>query len=248
MIIKVISWNILAIEFVKKSYYPTLNINSLNNRPKRIKKIINKLLEENPDIILLQEVMKNEYNYLKKYLMLNYYFSGLTNINWANYKSSSESGNVTLFKKSIFLSKFDFNEIVYNGSVFGSYIILKTKNDKENIHVFNIHLDDVAWQTRLVQINIIRPLVENLKYCIIGGDFNQEFNKTSKIYNIKDFIIHNTKNITYYIEKYMNIDNILSNGFISKKENIIIEEDQDKKILFNKYGSDHIPVIIILQK
>lgn len=38
MIIKVISWNILAVEFVKKSYYPTLNINSLNNRPKRIKK------------------------------------------------------------------------------------------------------------------------------------------------------------------------------------------------------------------
>jgi len=59
------SWNILALEFVKKSYYPMLNINSINNRVKRIKKIINILLEENSDIILLQEVMLNEYNYLK---------------------------------------------------------------------------------------------------------------------------------------------------------------------------------------
>jgi len=42
-----------------------LNINSINNRVKRIKKIINILLEENSDIILLQEVMLNEYNYLK---------------------------------------------------------------------------------------------------------------------------------------------------------------------------------------
>jgi mRNA deadenylase 3'-5' endonuclease subunit Ccr4 len=63
--IKVMSWNILALEFVKKSYYPMLNINSINNRVKRIKKIINILLEENSDIILLQEVMLNEYNYLK---------------------------------------------------------------------------------------------------------------------------------------------------------------------------------------
>lgn len=243
--IKIISWNILALEFVKKSYYPTLNLNSINNRVKRIEKIINILLQQNPDIILLQEVMLKEYNYLKKYLS-NYYFSNLININWIKY-NKSESGNVTLFKKSIFLSKFNSNELDYNNNIFGSYIIIKTKNTKENIHVFNIHLDDIAWQTRLAQINLLRPQIEKFKYCIIGGDFNQQFNINSKIYNINDFIIHNTKNITYYIEKLINIDNILSKGFyIVKQNNMINEQHKSKKKLFDKYGSDHIPVIILL--
>ena len=63
--VKVLSWNILAVEFVKKSYYPMLDINSTTNRNARIKKIVKRLLEENADIILLQEVMNNEFNYLK---------------------------------------------------------------------------------------------------------------------------------------------------------------------------------------
>jgi mRNA deadenylase 3'-5' endonuclease subunit Ccr4 len=74
MFIKVLSWNILASEFIKKTYYPTLNFNLLNDRNKRIKIIIDNLMKEDPDIILLQEVMVKEYNYLKKYLKKNYYF------------------------------------------------------------------------------------------------------------------------------------------------------------------------------
>ena len=60
--IKVICWNILAIEFVKKKDYPMLETNSIDNRNVRIKKITKRLLEENADIILLQEVMLNELN------------------------------------------------------------------------------------------------------------------------------------------------------------------------------------------
>jgi endonuclease/exonuclease/phosphatase family metal-dependent hydrolase len=146
----------------------------------------------------------------------------------------------------MFLLKFNSNELIYNNNVFGSCIIIKTKNTKENIHVFNIHLDDIAWQTRMAQINLLRPQIEKLKHCIIGGDFNQQFNINSKIYNINDFIIHNPKNTTYYIEKFMNIDNILSKGFISMQNNIIKDHNICKKNLFDKYGSDHIPVIIEL--
>ena len=43
--IKVISWNILSIEFVKKSYYKNLNVDFIKNRLKRIKKIIRLLLK-----------------------------------------------------------------------------------------------------------------------------------------------------------------------------------------------------------
>ena len=52
---KVLSWNILANEYIQKKYYPTVQ-EELLVRTERFKTIITKLLEINADIILLQEV------------------------------------------------------------------------------------------------------------------------------------------------------------------------------------------------
>ena len=97
---KVITWNILATEFVKKSYYPNFDINFINDRHIRIKKIINHINKLNPDLLLLQEVMNYEYLYLKKYFSSKYYFSNLCKIDWEDYKNS-ESGNVVIYKMVI---------------------------------------------------------------------------------------------------------------------------------------------------
>lgn len=240
--VKVLSWNILAVEFVKKSYYPMLNIDCINDRPTRIKKIVKRLIEENADIILLQEVMIYELNYLQMHLT-NYHFSDFCSIDWDKYKNNTESGNIIIFKKSYFLSNFVSNRIKYNGSTFGLYLMLYPKNSKNVWNVFNIHLDDQFYQTRNAQINSIRPLLSRLKYCIIGGDFNQEYNQTSKLYMIKDFTVLND-NITYFIEDYVNIDNILTKGFFKIKTFVSYDyKNIPKQKLFNLFGSDHIPII-----
>lgn len=253
MIIKVLSWNILANEFIKKSYYPNLDINLLNNRNERIKIILNKLLNENPDIILLQEVMISEYNYLKKYLKKIYYFSKLIKINWdLNKYKNTESGNIILYKKICFHKKNNSYDLIFDNKIYGICIETQIKNDKNDkkikfLRIFNLHLDDTNWQTRLSQINLIRPQLEKIEYCIIGGDFNQQFNKSSKIYNIDKFTVTNTKNITYYIEKNMNIDNIfVKKNIFLIKNNMVNELKLSKKEIFSKYGSDHLPVIVTL--
>lgn len=240
---KIISWNILAVEFVEKNDYLEFDLDFINNRDVRIKKIIKKLRHENTDIILLQEVMIYEFNYLKNHLT-NYYFSELCKIDWNNYENNTESGNVIMFKKSQFSHDFVSNCLKYNNSTFGLYVMLYTKNTKDVLHIFNVHLDDQFYQTRKNQINSIKPLFSRLKYCILGGDFNEEYKQQSKLYTIKDFIATNN-NITYFIEDYMNIDNILTKGFLHIKHNVSYDyTNTPKQKLFYLFGSDHIPIVI----
>jgi endonuclease/exonuclease/phosphatase family metal-dependent hydrolase len=243
---KIISWNILAIEFVKKSYYPYIDINLINNRKRRIKQIVSLLQEENPDIILLQEVMPFELDFLKSKLEHHYIVSDLCKIDWAYYKNS-ESGNVTIFKKDIFSFE-SSNNLIYNNLVFGLQTVLQIKKTNKLLHIFNIHLNDEHSQTRNAQINSLRPLLLNAKYCILGGDFNQEYNKNSKLFKITNFITQN-HHITYYIEDNMNIDNILTKGFDNDdiyKDKIDLSVSQrniSQQKIFEKIGSDHLPVI-----
>lgn len=237
---KVVTWNILAVEFVKKSHYPKLNIDIINDRLNRIKKISKHIKSLNPDLLLLQEVMDYEYKYLKNKLN-NYYFSDLCKIDWKDYKKS-ESGNVILYKKGkLFSQNVNFSKLFHNGMIFGVRVGLSYKNNI--IHVINLHLDDAHSQTRNAQLNSIREMVNENKYCIIGGDFNQEYKKDSKLYNINHFIVNN-ECPSYYIEKNINIDNILTKGFYGIKNNKCINFNLYlQNDVFEYFGSDHIPVI-----
>ena len=61
---KIMTWNILANEFIKKSYYPMISKKHLFNRENRKTQIITILTTVDTDIMLLQEVMQSEYNLL----------------------------------------------------------------------------------------------------------------------------------------------------------------------------------------
>jgi exonuclease III len=97
---KIISWNILANEFIKKADYPMIKAKMLFNRKGRLAQITSILQNVNADVMLLQEVMQAEYNSLSNTFEKEYYIIKGKNINWYNKKSYS--GNVTFLRKNIF--------------------------------------------------------------------------------------------------------------------------------------------------
>lgn len=241
---KIMSWNILAAEWIKKSYYPTIDKKILFNRRARFTRILKTIKEENADIILLQEVMQLEYNSLKSNLQAQYTFSPLIPIQWKYQNSSNnkskknESGNITLIRKKHFPPDI---AIKHYPLPFGVYTQLPT------LSVFNIHLDDLTVQTRNKQIKSIEPFIYSSEKTILGGDFNQTYRTNSHLYNLPEFTVHNIDCPTYYIEQKMNIDNIMTRGFDFKKEKTSSKcavYPQSIEEGFEKYGSDHLPVII----
>ena len=244
------SWNILASEWIKQIYYPKVNKKILFNRKARFNKIMKTINDENADIIMLQEVMSLEYKSLKHYFDNKYTISPLNPIKWKypkdnKTKNQGESGNVTFIRKNILKNDGikKNKEINYQSFDFGIYTQIPN-----NISVLNIHLDDLSATTRNKQMKSVESLLYTTPKCIIGGDFNQPYRKNSKIYNLPEFTIHNTNCPTYYIEEKMNIDNIMSRGFY---ENHDVEEQcgiypTTMEEGFEMYGSDHLPVMIIL--
>ena len=97
----ILTWNILASEWIKKSYYPVIKESVLFDYNARFSKICKKIQTINPDIILLQEVMPREYDKLVSILKDEYFISELKTITW-QYNKNSESGNVTFLRRSMF--------------------------------------------------------------------------------------------------------------------------------------------------
>ena len=69
---KILTWNILAEEWIEKSYYPTIHDFSVMESSKRIQLILRKLTTENADLMLLQEVMDLDYDVLYKHFNKSY--------------------------------------------------------------------------------------------------------------------------------------------------------------------------------
>jgi endonuclease/exonuclease/phosphatase family metal-dependent hydrolase len=110
--------------------------------------------------------------------------------------------------------------------------------------IFNIHLDDQSPQKRYKQWDDLHA-VSRKEGCgsIIAGDFNHQYRKKCPLYNTPGFEAHNLCP-TYYIERKMNIDNILTKGFKKaplSKCNWYPTRIEDG---FKEYGSDHLPVIV----
>jgi len=203
------TWNILASEWIKKSYYPTVKDPSLFQRKTRIQIILEKIKDTNPDILCLQEVMPLEYTRLYE-AFPKYQFSRLAPIQW--YKTdrpmnkadrpmnkSSKSGNLIMVKKG-------FTHWTEHPFEYGVYVMV------DRLHIFNVHLDDVSYQKRLRQL---RQLNLSMDHVIVAGDFNQDYKPTSALYQVPGFTVHNRCN-TYFVEKKMNLDNILTKGIKTK--------------------------------
>ena len=78
---KIISWNILANEFITQSDYPMIKSKILFNRNERLKNIMKMLLKVNSDVMLLQEVMEKEFKALMRLFALKYTIVRGKNIN-----------------------------------------------------------------------------------------------------------------------------------------------------------------------
>jgi len=232
--LKILTWNILASEWIDDDTYNMVDKKILYNNKERIQKIITYLVKSDADILLLQEVMPYEYNKIKKAFEEKYNISMLQQINWDIIKNNS--GNVSLFKKAIFHK----DNLEHNALDFGIYT--KCKHKKKVCAIFNIHLDDISINLRYKQIKSLTPIIGSITNCIIGGDFNHQYNKNTKFYKIPDFIIHN-KCHSYYIEKKMIIDNILSKGFKILPNSKCPLYPKNIEHGFIKYGSDHLPII-----
>ena len=238
---KILSWNILAEEWIKSSYYTKIHTHILFNRSARFQRILGILQNSKADIILLQEVMPSEYEMLKYHFHINYIISPLALIQWKNQDENEDvnkgtSGNMTLLSRN----QKQFQDIKHYAFDFGLYIEL------EEIGICNIHLDDLSKQKRIIQIKMLEEeILYRKNKVILGGDFNEDYQENSFIYNVNEFIVHNKECSTYYIDKKMNIDNIMTRGFF--------EEDKEKQYFkypssmqegMLEYGSDHLPIIV----
>jgi hypothetical protein len=236
--LKILTWNILASEWIDDKTYKMVNKKILHNNKERFQKIIKYILDADADIILLQEVMPYEYNKMKELLDKKYNISMLNQINWYNVKN--KSGNVSLFKKK----KFHKNNLEHYGLEFGIYT--KCIYKKKVCAIFNIHLDDVSIRKRYKQIDSLKPVIDYTANCIISGDFNHRYNKNTKFYKIPHFNIHNKKCPSYYIEEKMTIDNILSKGFKLLPKSMCPIYPTNIEQGFIDYGSDHLPIMAIV--
>jgi len=243
--VKVVSWNILASEWITKNNYPDITTKLLFNNKQRIKTIIEKLKNYNSDIILLQEVMPDEYKIIQKHFKGEYSVTPIQPIKWT-YKNTNtnknESGNVILLRNTnystIKIYAMDF-------CIIAQCIHIETN---KVITIYNIHLDDMTSMKRNTQIKKLLEFDNEINKThtpsIIGGDFNQNYNPTSKLYSLPKFIVHNLCNTYYLDKKKINIDNILTRGFKIDKTDIKCEKlSDDNEDIFKKIGSDHISIV-----
>jgi len=233
---KIISWNILADEFIKKRYYPMIPPEILLKRQQRQTQILLTLKHLDMDVLLLQEVMRGEYNQLAQAFQKTHHLLRGKNIKWQD--KQSHSGNVIFLRKSL------FSLPVIIPLEFG--LGVQCTYQKRPLLIYNVHLDDVSHQLRMKQMAEL-PMTGPL---IIGGDFNENYqvhHPTELYQRLKKagLKIGNQKP-TYYIERKMCIDNILVKGLVLKHTSAVVPDDFQGDVVkqFMTYGSDHLPVVI----
>jgi len=239
---RILSWNILASEWIKKSYYKNANHSILFNRKKRCEKIMEMINNIDADIILLQEVMPEERLQIMKMLRNTYIISPIQQIKW-QYKKDNKSGNMTMLKRTPFSN----HDVHHFSKEYGIYTQCIHNNTKYEI--INLHLDDISRTKRHEQMEDAYNTLRHGNYVhIIGGDFNHVYRKDSKLYHQDGFDVHNTC-VTYYNERNMNIDNILTKGARKYTESKCYAKPSSINEGILQYGSDHLPVIteIIVQ-
>jgi endonuclease/exonuclease/phosphatase family metal-dependent hydrolase len=237
--LKILSWNILADEFIKKRYYPMIPTDVLLNRKKRQEQMIMTLAHIDTDIMLLQEVMQSEYNALARVFHKTHHLIRGKYIKWQN--KQSYSGNVILLRKTLFAPPLIVIDLKFGVGV-------ECRYREKPLFIFNIHLDDISHQERMKQANELLLSHPVSTAMIIGGDFNENYQATSELYErfkSTGLKVYNKKP-SYFIERKMCIDNILIKGLTMKHSTAHVLDDfqGDRIKQFITYGADHLPVIV----
>jgi endonuclease/exonuclease/phosphatase family metal-dependent hydrolase len=239
---KILSWNILADEFIKERYYPMIPPELLLKRQHRQKQILTLLKHIQTDVMLLQEVMPAEYKLLVAAFKKTHHILRGKYITWQ--QKPSHSGNVTLLSKELFtLSAKPITDLKFG-------LIVQCEYQSQPLLLINIHLDDVSQPKRLSQLEELVPLIQTHEKIIMGGDFNDNYNtdKPSAVYKLiknSGLKIFNHKP-TYYVGRPLCIDHILTKGLLFKNKTAQVVNDFKADIVqeYNVYGSDHLPVIL----
>lgn len=244
---RILTWNILAEEFIKKRDYQDISNDILFNRSMRCKKIITLLDTYKADIICLQEVMKKEYNGLYDVYHNVYHLIKSSPIKWSysdsTYKSSSF--NLTLIRKDS-----DLLVLKTYNLKFGNGVLIFLSDNGYNLPVLilNLHLSDDSSLKRIEQLYEIENLF-SYPYIILAGDLNENYKPEhpSALYQYLQsfFKIHNYLP-TYYHYEQSCIDNVLTKGLRTNGSKILkvsTLNDQTTQQIYN-YGSDHLPVIM----
>ena len=240
---KIVSWNILANEFIKKNDYPMIAEKILFNRKERLTHILRLLKCINADIMLLQEVMTTEYKALTTTFGKNYLVLQGTHLRWYGKKTSS--GNVTLLRKNMFALLPNMPNLAFGLHIrchlLATSKVVKLPPSNKNtevdmcthvcqntnktsrrllknpipLDIFNVHLDDISSMKRVQEIQSILPHFRITQKAIIGGDFNQNYNTAAKLYKllVKLGFKSYISEPTYRIEKNMCIDHVMTKGF-----------------------------------
>jgi endonuclease/exonuclease/phosphatase family metal-dependent hydrolase len=237
---KIVSWNILADEFIEKPDYAMISQQVLFNRTERQDHIMQILYGLDADIMLLQEVMQAEYDLLVK--IFGQRFTIIRGANMCWYNKPSQSGNVTLLRKTF------FRDIQAMDLDFG--LVVKCRALKRGpLTIINVHLDDRSYRKRISSIESLAPFVSVEPRVILGGDFNQEYRFDSKLYAViqtMGFQTYPVKGATYYIEKNMAIDHVMTKGLTGQEMQQVNNFNNDIFQQFKTYGSDHLPILLKL--
>lgn len=240
---KILSWNILAQEFIESHYYPMIAAKVLFNDRQRQTRHLELLKQADADIILLQEVMPEECRVLEQEFQEKYHLVKGNPIKWEYISTNSSSGNVILVRKSMF--------VVHGVPLHftcGLSIPVRLKHSDQPLTILNVHLEDSSPSKRLQQLYELQPLLHSDTHIIIGGDFNEHYTPTTKLYNTLKNFYFSTFNTapTYYIGEIMCLDHIFLKGFEThRKTGQVINKFKNNIVgQFTNYGSDHLPVLL----
>ena len=237
----------MADEFISKRYYPMIPSEILFKRARRLERILTLLITEDPDVMLLQEVMLSEYNALERQFLRTHHLIKSKHIIWQG--EVSHTYNIIFLRKNMFsikgasLHHFEFGLLLN--------CFLHVRSDQYvPIVVGNIHLDDLNKGKRLKQLEEIEPYLLESMNVILGGDFNENYsiNKNDNVYNkVESYGLKiMNRSPTHFIGRKMCIDNIMLKGHAPiPRVRVINDYDNDILQHFINYGSDHLPVVVI---
>ena len=243
----ILSWNVLAQDYIDKSYDKYKDYLDFDYRSK---KIIYHLKKIDSDIIFLQEVDYNFYKLLKTEFK-NYYFGKLIKNCWN--ECNTHTFNLIISKYKLKLIKiFKLNEFNNSQGIFRVKII------DRYYYLVNIHLYDKNNKIRQMEITKILNKLNNINYpIIIGGDFNNNIinNNFKKILDKYNYInATQIENITEDDFTYQSNDNFMLIDFFVvknidkfKTKNNLRYNNTQKLPILKYYGSDHLPILLYIK-
>jgi hypothetical protein len=186
--LKLLSWNLIASPFNNA----TSLIHDNDNRLSKIIKVIHK---EGADVVLLQDVMKDEYKELK-HEFPQYDASVLQKSFWNKKNNNTDEIDIGLVEM---VNKNSFNSIIFKNNI----VYLRKEN--VSMKIGNIQLDDASSIKRLKQLNDMLLKMSDVSHSIIAGNFNTDIQIDNYNKCIYDPI--------YLIEKKSTFDNMFYVGF-----------------------------------